>query len=392
MGRAKSNTKRRPKGKRGWRKIETDAFLKPPQFVSVKEERIRIEKLKNSQLWKQDLSPQRRTKKLSKAQKKLKAKRKLLSRGCVISSIESNNKMNSSIAAYKKQRRLSTFKWTQSNQSTPAPPKSATIKFSNKTKKKIHLNTPKQNTLDKKNKLKNTDYHKNDHYLLYKVKHSKKNKQNMQAKDLWAQPAKKKSESLKIEKKSKSGEDLPDVRAVDVIKAQKKASGSYLSGGRAVQNKFAPVQNLISLPNPGESINPLQFQYYFLRWKALELRYRQLLEKKYQSSRATEKWYKTTLSKEGDEDEDKFMNKLKASLVLFFPSFPFIFFGILRIFDEVIGVQCCIFFIFCAICHCFDHLICTLFAFAFHCFKYCQKYPFCKCLYCQMRNIEQDRF
>ena len=217
----------------------------------------------------------------------------------------------------------------------------------------------------------------------------------MHAKDLWAQPAKKKSESPKIEKKSKSGEDLPDVRAVDVIKAQKKASGSYLSGGRAVQNKFAPAQNLISLPNPGESINPLQFQYYFLRWKALELRYRQLLEKKYQSSRATEKWYKTTLSKEGDEDEDKFMNKLKASLVLFFPFFSFIFlafYGFLMKSQWSAVLYLFLYFVQYPRCHCFDHLICTLFAFAFHCFTYCQNYPFCKCLYWQMRSIEQDRF
>merc|ERR1712228_423567 len=316
MGRAKSNTKRRPKGKRGWRKIETDAFLKPQQTVSLQEEKIRIEKLKNSQLWKEDLSPQRRRKKLTRSQKKLRAKRKLLARGFEISSIESNNKLNANIASYKKQKRLSAFKWSTSKKSKPAPPpKSATIKFSNKTSKKIQVDNAKKTALNKKTQIKNTDYHKNDPYLLYKVKHSKKNSQNMQPKDLWSQSPKKHTDSsLKIEKMNKSEEDmpdLPDVRALDVMSAQKKAVGGHMSGGRAIQNKFAPIQSLISLPNPGESINPLQHQYYYLKWKALELQHKQLFQKKYQF-KATEKWYKKTGLSNGI-NEDVGLNKLKAN-------------------------------------------------------------------------------
>merc|ERR1712154_508894 len=132
MGRAKSNTKRRPKGKRGWRKIDANSLLNPKQEISLEEEQSRIEKLRDSQLWKEDVKPRKI--------KKLKAKRKLLSRGFEINSTDSNNKLNQQITAYNKQQRLSSFKDSQKplknkqyNINGKQPKKTAIIKFPNKT-------------------------------------------------------------------------------------------------------------------------------------------------------------------------------------------------------------------------------------------------------------------
>eukprot|EP01083_Nonionella_stella_P207947 754990_1 len=137
MGRAKSNTKRRPKGKRGWRKIEVSSKLKPKIPLSIEEEKTRISKLRDSQLYYQDIKPRIR-KRRTKKQLKASAKRKLLHRGFTINSTNANNILNEQIKSYNKKQRLFTWKQSQnpSIHSNSPQKQTTTLKFKNKTKKK----------------------------------------------------------------------------------------------------------------------------------------------------------------------------------------------------------------------------------------------------------------
>ena len=331
MGRAKSNTKRRPKGKRGWRKIDANAFIDPPQKFSLEEQKSRIAKLKNSQLWSQDVKP-RKIKKLTKAQKKLKAKRKLKARGYDIDSVETNNKWRKKVSKCNRRQRLLSFKETQKLLQNPShhtqPKKTAIIKFKNKNKKKINLDNHENYTLNKRDIKNNTDYHKNNPYNLYKTKHNARNTRNNSGKDLWndepdnhhnynrknRKSNNDQSSEIKTDNDESDDNDdnddidnhLKDVKPWKVIKKQDKASKRHLSGGRSVQNNFVS-SSLISLPNPGESINPLMHEYYYLKWQTLQLQIKQMFKNQYQK-KSTQKWYKENLKT--DKRTDKKLQQL----------------------------------------------------------------------------------
>eukprot|EP00483_Globobulimina_turgida_P008513 UN08530 len=66
----------------------------------------------------------------------------------------------------------------------------------------------------------------------------------------------------------------------------------------------------ISLPNAGESINPLSHEYYHLKWKALELKAKQIFTQQYQT-KSTKKWYKNNLTV--DRHSDDTIKELKKS-------------------------------------------------------------------------------
>eukprot|EP01084_Bolivina_argentea_P287067 492528_1 len=323
MGRAKSNTKRRPKGKRGWRKIDANAFINPPQETSLEEEQDKITQLRDSQLWSQDVTP-RKIKKLTKAQKKLKAKRKLLSRGFAINSIDANQKLNQQIVSYQRNKRLSSFKERQhckkynQNHTIPKQPKqTAILTFKNKTTKKVLLPNHKHIASNKKNIKNNTDYHLNNPYNLYKAKHGKANTHNAPVKDLWSEKKSSRkqithnndsssySETESDDNDSQNNEDatdLPDVKPWDIITAQRKASKCEVKGNRSVHNPFVPNVSVLSLPQQGESINPMAYQYYYLKWKALELQAQQLFKKQYQK-KSTQRWHKENLKVRAGEDD-----------------------------------------------------------------------------------------
>eukprot|EP00484_Ammonia_sp_Unknown_P011587 CAMPEP_0197054794 /NCGR_PEP_ID=MMETSP1384-20130603/50091_1 /TAXON_ID=29189 /ORGANISM="Ammonia sp." /LENGTH=78 /DNA_ID=CAMNT_0042488105 /DNA_START=24 /DNA_END=257 /DNA_ORIENTATION=+ len=77
MGRARSNLKRRPFGKRGWRKIDVAEYINPTIPFSTETEKQRLEQAQDSELWRQDTTP-RKHRVPTKAQKKRAAKRKLI--------------------------------------------------------------------------------------------------------------------------------------------------------------------------------------------------------------------------------------------------------------------------------------------------------------------------
>ena len=331
MGRAKSNTKRRPKGKRGWRKIDADAFINPTEELSLEEQKARIEQLRNSQLWSEDVRP-RKKKKLTKAQKKAKAKKKLKKQGFEIESIKSTEKWAKKVAKNKRKQRLFTWKESQKVANNPSyKPKvkdTFTIKYKGGNKKEIKLNNHKDIKSNKQNVKANLDYNKNNQYMMFKLRHSRQNTKNNHGKDLWADDHQndngnghkngndQSSDSEDTENENDDGNNddknanLGDIKPWDIIKQQEKVYGSMTSK-RAVQNDFVS-SSLISLPKNGESVNPMKHDYYYLRWKALQREYNQVFHITYQNKQ-TMKWYKDAVGKK--EVNDIKLKELKKSLV-----------------------------------------------------------------------------
>ena len=276
MGRARSNLKRRPKGKRGWRKIDIDSYIKSSDDISTEDHQKIIESSKDSQLWSQDITP-RIKKKLTKKQKKEKARKKLLSAGFSIDSIKENNNLNKQIKQYKDKQRLLKFKNKDKDYSNSLPKSTQIIKFKNKNKIKIKLNNH-QNIIQNKKNMKNMiDYNRNNNYHLYKLSHSKQNKSNKYV-DLWQHDIVKPKKKVKDDDLS----NFRDIKPLPIIRKTLRASKGHKTGHKTMPNKFI-INNLgLSIPNSGESINPLLYKYYYLKWKSYKLRAQQLFKHEYQ--------------------------------------------------------------------------------------------------------------
>mmetsp|Transcript_47751 Transcript_47751/g.79217 ORF Transcript_47751/g.79217 Transcript_47751/m.79217 type:complete len:464 (+) Transcript_47751:29-1420(+) len=260
MGKA---SKRR---RRNWRKIDADALVTPSEPFSVEDEKARLERLRDSQLWSQDSAP-RKKRQMTKAARKMKAKKKLLRRGFSIKSKATDDSTSSS-----KQVRIDTTK------------QAVIIKFSNGTKKAIKVDTHCDVKANQSRIRKNVDYNKNSKLHQFNLMHGKTKK--TAAKDLWLDDD---SETCAHDDSSNETVDddesrfLPDVNVGKLWTAQKRAYAGHMSSKRSVHNGLIGARSLLSLPESGESINPLQHQYYHMKWRASQLRLRQFFAQQYRN-------------------------------------------------------------------------------------------------------------